>query len=325
MKILITGATGFIGSYTAYAVKDFFNCDVIAPVRKTDGYKNTKSLAEKGIILKEGNFYEKDFLHSIFNENEIDYVIHLASERGAGKGSWEDYEKINVTGTKHLLDLSYENGVKRFIYCSSVGVWGTIPQKLPPDETTPYIGDSFYHKSKIEAEKIVNTFTDRGLDGIIIRPTITYGLGDDGFPSILIKLVKNKMFFLPGKDIRVHFVSVRKIAELVVKLIKAEQLNYRVYPAVDMNPVSLKKMVNLIYDHYYGKKYPPYMKLPVCVFNIAEFLSRIFKCDLWTTRFKLISRNWYYNGEIFEKELEFTPGDTILHFKNYLNEVKDTK
>ena len=185
MKILFTGATGFIGSYTAYALKEAFQCEIIAPVRKINGYKNTNVLSEKGIILKVGNFYEKDFINSIFQNNKIDYVIHLASLRGAGKGTWEDYLKINVKGTEYLLDSAYQNGIKRFIYCSSVGVWGTIPKKIPPDESTPYVGDSFYHKSKIESEKIVNNYIAKGLDAIMIRPTITYGMGDDGFPNTL--------------------------------------------------------------------------------------------------------------------------------------------
>ena len=144
------------------------------------------------------------------------------------------------------------------------------------------------------------------------------------FPTHWVKLIKNRKFFLPGKDVKIHMVSVCKVAELIVKLIQTEHLNQRTYPALDKEPVSLTELVNVIYKHFYGKKYPGYMKLPVCLFRCAESLCKLLHSDSWATRFQLISGNWWYNERNAEKELEFIPGDTILEFKKYLDKMMET-
>ena len=112
--ILITGATGFIGSHvTEKLLTDEYYC-IVAIVRRKKNYKNVEELKNKGAILAEGNFYDINFVEKIFKEFQIQHVIHIAALRGGGVGTKDDYYKVNVMGTETLLKASLKNGIKRF-------------------------------------------------------------------------------------------------------------------------------------------------------------------------------------------------------------------
>lgn len=130
--LLITGATGFIGAHVTEKLLSDKSYPLIAIVRKDRNYKNVNDLRNKGVLLVEGYFYDKNLLEKIFETFPIQNVIHLAALRGGGAGTKRDYYEVNVHGTEALLEASFKNRVKRFIFCSSVGVFGTIPKKPPP-------------------------------------------------------------------------------------------------------------------------------------------------------------------------------------------------
>ena len=258
-------------------------------------------------------------MDSIFKEYSIDYVIHTAAIRGAGKAAYIEYQSVNVYATKILLEFACRYNVNRFLYCSSVGVWGTIPKIVPPDDRTEYIDDNFYHKSKIEAEKIVYKYCrEKELDAVIVRPTISYGRGDNGFPAMFLKLVKKRMFVMPRREVFIHLVSVEKVAELFVALITKNKLYQNLFLSLDKRPLSLKNLADEIYNYYYGKTYPKYLSFPDFFFIFATALCRLIKNDKWTTRLRLISNNWYYAPIGPEKDLSFQQAETEVAFKMYL-------
>ena len=125
-----------------------------------------------------------------------------------------------------------QNG--KFIYCSSVGVFGTIPKELPPTEATERVGDNYYHLSKILAEEQLQKMTKDGLNLIIIRPTITYGIGDFGFPFSLIKMVDKGIFFR-CRNTKIHLVDVNYLAEAFIKATTLDLKNGSAYNIVDKN------------------------------------------------------------------------------------------
>jgi len=317
--LLITGSTGFIGSHVAERLLSEKRYGIIAIVRKKMNYKNVNDLQNKGAILFEGSFYDRDLLGGIFKEFPIKSVIHTAALRGGGAGTTKDYNRINVLGTEALLEASFENQVRKFIFFSSVGVFGTIPRELPAKILTELNGDNEYHKSKILAEKKASEFIEKGLNVLIIRPTITYGRGDDGFPKTLVELVKKRILFIPFKDVKIHLLDVTGCAELVSQMLKARDLNERVFIVADDAPILLGELANLIHFHCHGVNYPRFLRMPTSVFRAMSMVLQLMGREKWATRILLISDDWHYDISKTVDAFYYGPSKTRDSFLKWIH------
>ncbi|HVN96230.1 MAG TPA: NAD(P)-dependent oxidoreductase [Syntrophorhabdaceae bacterium] len=317
--VLMTGATGFIGSHMANRLLEE-KLSLVAVAAKDSNYKNVEEMRSKGVILIKGSFYDRECMDRIFDDFPIRKVIHVAALRGGGSGTDEEYYAINVRGTETLLELSQKHNVDKFLFVSSVGVTGTIPYVLPGTTSHKFNGDNAYHRSKVLAEQRVNECITEGLNAYIIRPTITYGPGDTGFPRTLVELVRKRMLFLPAYDVRIHLLDVAALADLVVKMVKIDVPQQRTFIAADESPVLLKDLVNQIYDHYYHRGYPSFLKLPSSAYKALALCAQAAHNEKWLTRFLLISRNWYYDISATIQAFSFVPARTSDSFvKNMCN------
>ena len=317
--LLITGSTGFIGSHVAEKLLSEKRYGIIAIVRKKTNYKKVNDLRNKGAILFEGAFYDRKLLGRIFQEFPIRSVIHAAALRGGGVGVKKDYDRINVQGTEALLEASLEHRAGKFIFFSSVGVFGTIPGELPATILTRLNGDNEYHKSKILAEKKARAFMEKGLNVYIIRPTITYGRGDDGFSRTLVELVKKRVLIMPYKDVKIHLLHVTDCAELVSRMLKARDLNQSVFIAADGAPILLGELVNLIHFHCHGKNYPRFLRMPTSVFRAMSILLQLMGREKWVTRILLISNNWHYDISETVGAFDYLPSNTRDSFLKWIH------
>ena len=312
--LLLTGATGFIGSHAAKKLVDVGSFQVISIVPRVHGYKNTDELRNRGVLLEQGDFYDSATLKRVFDQYSVRYVVHLAAIRGAGVGKWHEYNKVNVIGTEALYRAALRNGVKKFIFFSTVGVYGTIPNTLPADLDTELIGDTLYHHSKIVAERKLWDTASNGMDIVIIRPAITYGRGDNGFPKVLVELVRKRLLLLPSQDIKVHLLDVDSLTTLILQVLKTECPAACTVIAADKSAVSLHELVDSIHFYHYGKKYPPWLKLPISAFRISLKVFQSIGKEKWATRMSLLSDNWYYDIKKTIEVFSFKPSETIPTF-----------
>jgi dihydroflavonol-4-reductase len=171
VKVLVTGATGFIGRKLIPRILEE-GYDVVALVRSTS---NTEGLP-KQVEARVANLLDIKSLDVVVQDIAI--VIHLAAYFDFYPSSNELLYKVNVEGTRNLMSACVGTKVERFIYCSSTEVIG--PVRFPPATEDSQLNPTYdYGKSKVLAEQAIREITkDTKLDHIILRPTGILGEGD---------------------------------------------------------------------------------------------------------------------------------------------------
>ena len=178
MKILVTGASGFVGRYL---VNDLSKTDeVIACVRE-----KSNLLPSSVQQIVSNNFFD------IAIPKDTDVIVHLAGIAHNKNNSVDEFKKINVDGTLELARKALEANIKRFIFISSIGVNGNSTHgKAFTEQDTPNPTND-YTKSKYEAEKaLAKLFENTNIDLVIIRPPLIYAHDAPGNFSKLLMLIK---------------------------------------------------------------------------------------------------------------------------------------
>lgn len=313
--LLLTGASGFIGSRLAHRLLDQGRYRPVILTRKAT--PRVDALREKGAVVAEGFFGDPETLDRIFGEHPVRSVIHAAAIRGEGAGSPAEYHRVNVLGTETLLDASLRHKVRRFLFTSSVGVFGTIPPVVPATVRTPPAGDGEYHRSKVLGEEKVLEYVRKGLDAYIVRPTVTYGEGDDGFPSSLAGMVRRRLF-VSGGDPRIHLLDVDRLADVFLALLEPRDPGQRVFLVADERPVRLRELVDAIHVHYHGSPYPAWLRIPDLALPVLRTAVRWTMPRKWTIRLKLVSNDWCYDIGDTMRLLDYRPSETIGGFREFL-------
>ncbi|MHA1943360.1 MAG: NAD-dependent epimerase/dehydratase family protein, partial [Candidatus Thorarchaeota archaeon] len=171
MKVLVTGATGFLGGRIISKLLEEAH-DVIALVRTTS---NCEGLP-KSIEIREADLFDIPSLENAVQG--VDAVIHLAAYFDFYPSDEELMFKVNVEGVKNMMNACVGTSVQRFIYCSTAETMGGI--RFPPGtEDTELRPDFSYGESKILAAQAIREITsDAGLAHITLRPTGVMGEGD---------------------------------------------------------------------------------------------------------------------------------------------------
>jgi len=316
VTVLLTGVSGFIGFHIAKKLLEE-NIRVIAPVRKQSIEKTVILQKYNNFKFIEGDFYNTDILKQI--SDPIDIILHFASIRGEGAGDEKEYQQINVYGTENLLKFASESKIRKFIYCSSVGVLGSIPQNQPAGADQKVNPDNFYHNSKWQAEQLVLKYHNANLETCILRPTITYGGGDNGFIPRMVQLVKTKRFPLSSKKVCIHLLDVSAFSNLILKTINRGHLNGKIYIVADKSPVLLKDVVKEIAS-FLGNN-SGWIKVPHIILSSGEFFLKILNQKKLLTSVQLINQNWTYKIDETISDLQYHPSDTLTGIKNYLKET----
>ena len=181
-KVLVTGATGFVGPYLVRELSDRKARIKVLSMNKTS------SLFEDKTTVVSGNITDQSSLKNIMKG--VDIVFHLAAVSNVNYAISHPREtfETNATGTLNLLEEARKNEVEKFVYISSSHVYG-IPQYLPMDEKHPVNPHEPYAASKAAAEMLVTIYAlNYGLKTTIIRPFNMFGPGqseDFIIPSII--------------------------------------------------------------------------------------------------------------------------------------------
>ncbi|MDO9576267.1 MAG: NAD(P)-dependent oxidoreductase [Candidatus Cloacimonadales bacterium] len=311
-KILITGISGFIGSNVARHLLQKKGLEITGLVRPGTNSIRLKDFDDQ-IQLREIDLENIRDLRNFLDQNVFDQIIHIGALRGGRKFPKQAYFDANVNATEQIA-LSAKANDSELIFCSSVGVFGAIPLELPANNFTRRQEDNYYHFTKIRAEAIIQKLVLYGLKAVIIRPAISYGVEDYGFPYTLTRLVDKKLMFLPDRDVMIHLTNVEHLANVFLKLSDFDFKPGSAFNIADVQPVKLPDLVNFISEELHGKPYPKSRTIDYRIFEKAENLARFMKNELWISRFELISKSWFYDVQPAREEFGLKAFKTIPGF-----------
>jgi UDP-glucuronate 4-epimerase len=232
-RVLVTGAAGFIGSATVYALLS--RGDEVVGLDNFDGYydpalkranlRSAGSRPSSQFELVEGDVRDEALVRRLCSERRLDAIVHLAALAGvrASIGNAKDYFATNVMGSLVLLDAACEHGVGNFVFASSSSVYGGSAVS-PFVETDPCDRPlAPYPASKRAVELLGHTYHHlHTLNFTALRFFSVYGprcRPDLMAHKLLTSLVHGRVIELFGADMRRDFTYVEDIVAGVVSAV----------------------------------------------------------------------------------------------------------
>jgi farnesol dehydrogenase len=197
MSILITGATGYLGSKLTQVLAD--RGESVRLLSRTG--QPVSSLERPGISIIRGDILDKESLKKAMHG--ISKVYHMAAYARLWAKDPSTYHNINVAGTRNVLDAALDAGIQKMVHTSTAGVVGPSGES-PMNEEMPKIAGFFnlYERTKSEAEQLSMEYARKGLPVTIVNPSRVYGPGLDTGSNPITKIVelymKKKWYVIPG-------------------------------------------------------------------------------------------------------------------------------
>ncbi len=268
MNILITGASGFIGSFiVSEALRR--GMEVWAAVRRTS---SRKYLTDPRIHFVELNLDSREEMVGQLRGLSFDYVVHAA---GATKCLHaDDFFRINTEGTRNLVNAlrDTEMPLRRFVYVSSLSVYGPVRETQPYGEImetdTPQ-PNTAYGRSKLESERFLDSLKD--FPCVTLRPTGVYGPRERDY-FLMAKSIKGHTDFSVGyKPQDLTFVYVEDVVQAVFLAIERGR-NGRKYFLSDGRVYSSRTFSDLIRREL-GRPWLLRVKAPIWVLRVVTFFG----------------------------------------------------
>ena len=292
-KILITGASGFLGSEI-----------------------NSYLTSQKFQILTLGRAQDNDIICDLSKEvprlENIDIVVHVAGKAHLVPKTQSEVEKfyeVNVEGTENLLKGLSNKLPETFVLMSTVAVYG-IEKGVYIDESNQLNGITPYAKSKIIAEDKVLSFCKlHNINAIILRLPLITGKSPKGNLGSLIQAIKRGYYFRIGNgEARRSMVAALDIAKLIPTLFNKNGI----YNLTDRRHPSFKEIDTFIAD-YYGRSVK---KMPVWVLaTLAKIGDLLPFFPFNSLKLDKMTNSLTFSDEKAVKHLNWNPDDAIKYIK----------
>ncbi len=211
MKVLVTGASGYVGNKLAHTLAGL-GTEVHALVRNAS---TIKLLQHSNITVFQGDILQKESLMAAMKG--CSHVYHAAAQVGAWAKNPIVFYDVNVEGTRHVLDAALQSGVEKTVFTSTCGVIGPTLDK-PLDENDPRtIGFEIdYDLSKKKGEDVVMQYAREGMNVVVVSPSKIYGPGKVSHSltanAIIDKFLKEGIALIPSPgSYRVSFALIDDI------------------------------------------------------------------------------------------------------------------
>ena len=238
MSVLITGSNGFLGQYLAQFLAKK-NYSILAQTRKAQTFFHPN--------IVNINFDLNDNLANI-DLRQVDVIVHCAGRahvmHETATSPLETYRQTNVQGTLNLAQKAVENGVKRFIYLSSIKVNGEETRENPFKPDDLFKSNDPYGLSKYEAEQaLLKLSEETGLEVVIVRPVLIYGPNVKANFKSMMALARKKLPLPIGcLDNKRSIVSVYNLADFIEVCLTHPNAKNEIFLVSDQNDISVKQL-----------------------------------------------------------------------------------
>jgi nucleoside-diphosphate-sugar epimerase len=278
MRLLVTGGTGFIGSHLAEeGRRRGAEVAVLGLTERPEEQANAALLSRMGAVVFSGSITDPDLCRRA--AKGATHIFHLAVAMREGGKSDEFFESINLDGTRHLLQAATAERVERFVYCSTIGIYGHRAPGVTTEES-PLSPGNIYERTKVTAERLVRDFVENcGLPAVILRPADVYGPRDQRLLK-MFKGVRRGRFPLFGSgNGRRHMVYVDDVVSAFFKACERDEALGEGLILAGPRPCTLRQLLDEVTaatgSSRYGIRLPlaPMLALAAVVEDISTALA----------------------------------------------------
>ena len=310
MKILVTGATGFLGSRLIEKLNslNYIN-EIIATGRKL---RKTHFVESQKIKYVLGDLSDKLFVNQI--TSEVDILINCAS-LSSPWGTYSDFEKANIDTQINLIEASKNNKVKKIIYISSPGVYYEFKDiiNISEKEPLPKTFVNHYSKTKFLAEELLKSSK---VPYIIFRPKAIIGRGDHVIVPRLIKAYDEQKLKIVGNGNNlIDLTPVSNVVDAIILAVNNDNAINETFNLSNGKPVKLWDVINYVLkklDRTIVTKKVPYW-IAYLVSYTYELHSKVFNTgEPTTTRYSIgvLAKSCTLNIEKAFNLLKYVPNQT---------------
>lgn len=306
-KILLTGATGFTGSYVLRKlVADGMQVRAIA--RESS---NITPFEDLEVDWFRGDVFDADVIREA--TKNIDYIFHIAAAFREAKVADDYYRKVHVDSTKLLARAASEQpNFKRFIHTSTIGVHSHIANP-PANEDYPFNPDDIYQRTKAEAELWIRKYSEEyDLPLVVVRPAGIFGPGDKRLLKLFKFAKKGKCLLLNKHDTLYHLIHVEDLADFHLLCATHPEALGDTFICGNKVNTSVREIVDCVQKYM---KYKPvrYFSLPAAPLfilgDVCEFLFKPFGVEppIYRRRVAFFTKDRSFDTSKMQKKLGFLP------------------
>jgi len=268
--VLVTGASGFIGSHLVQRCMDE-GYDVRALVRK--GNACIASLMQEGVDVVEGDIRDAEAVNRAVNG--CDLVFHVAALT-SDWGALKDFSDINIGGTRHVCEAVLRYQVKRLVYISTYESFDHFRQKRVNEETPYAMQNLPYPDTKIGANEIVWKYTGLGINASLVYPVWVYGPGDRTLFPLLADGIRRRQLFYWSHHASMSMVYIDNLVYLLMLAAVHPDAVGEGFLAYDGEEITFEEVCERIAARIHAK--PPSLYLPFnVVYRLAGMLEALYR------------------------------------------------
>lgn len=285
MKVLVTGATGFLGKRVCL---DLINRgDTVRAIGRNK--EIGKELEAMGCEFIAADLRDKEIM---LNACEgMDGVVHSGA-LSSPWGDYQDFHSINVVGTANIIAGCEQHGIKRFVHISTPSVYFNFKDRFNVKETDPVAdpAPSLYTKTKLMAEKLTHAAYERGLSTITLRPRGLFGPGDTTLiPRLINAHEKGRLPIIGDGSTTLDITYIDNVSLAVLNSLDAPaSCSGQKYNITNGEPIKLWETVDWILTQV-GRKFEP-KKIPFFLIYVITGLSEFFSKHFLNNREPTLTR-----------------------------------